>query len=898
MNNAEQRESTVKPAPSADLCGNTPFGWDSYALAVPKYLIGVLIIAKLSLVWAYFSVYCKTNLRISSASFEAAPTLTLCSKIIFFLLVMRLLREMWREEIKPSTAIIINAAYLLLVVTFVTLQMGNERMHFLTSWLSDKISLDDFLSFFFLQFADPPYLGIIVVSHLLLLPLLYRHSRILTILPLISWFAMELCGKSPWIDHHALATFHLCILPLGLICSFMRLPTLRIIWQIAPQFLLILPLLAGVPFSKNIELFLQMVLFVSIIFAGISYLLSGFKGYPIISWILPCLLMSVIFHMPEFIFSMLNYSLLSYCIPGYLFQELLISGFTVWLIGTWFSKAGTGSRWTSPVGYTLCGFFAAYVMACVVETRIFQLLGVRWTFAVFQLAGGDLLIARGSILPYISPFIIFCLVFIFAMGWLDVRSISGKTAVRLPLILLLMCAFWHFVALVNDFEPAHSLLYSFVRSLPIREHFLQNFAPETVLKQLSAIQLFPENIQKTEKPAGKNLILIVAESMHTRYLSLCGFPQVTQPRLSKYRDHLKVFPGIFCSYPSSENAYFSVYNGLRSSDALVTELNIGLSCPSLFKLLRNNGYRTSYFYSGNKGYRRFGSWLELQGFDDLYDMTNMPFRDKYQQHSWGVNEQAVRDAIIQQIHGYREKGERFSLTYCCLTPHNPFALIDPEFRVFIPTQADVEAGLDIKYRYMNQILFMDSILGDLMDCLKRENLLKDTIVAIVGDHGEALNEDGIVGHGFTCTPGLMNVFFAIYDERFTGFARDMTIGYQPDILPTLLDLLNIPVPTGHLYQGNSLMSPSRADHFFISSLGDSARVGSGTFHQIKKDSVEKYSFQPASDGSHYEFFDQGEETDRSLSNKFRSDALALKDLQTLFLQDYEAIRAYHISEHR
>ncbi|MFZ2960786.1 MAG: sulfatase-like hydrolase/transferase [Candidatus Ozemobacteraceae bacterium] len=866
----------------------------SFAIDVPKHLFWLLIIAKLSLVWTYLRGYCKDNLRISSVSIEAAPAITFCAKLIFILLLFRILRQMWREEIRPSTAITINAGYLLLVGLFVSMQIGNERINFFQSWLSNKIFFDDFLSFVFLHFADPPYLGIIVVSHVCLLPLLRNYPRCLIILPLLSWLAMEFCGKSPWMDHQALANFHVCILALGLIFSFLRLPVLGVLWQIAPQFLLILPVLAGAKLEGELRLFLGIVLLVSAIFAVISYLLSGLKGYPIISWILPCLLMSVLFHVPVFLFSMLNYSLLSYCIPGYVFQELLIAAFTAWLIKAWLNKTDGSPPWTHPVGLIIGGSFAAYVMACVIETQIFHLMGVRWTYAVFQLAGGDLFIARGSILPYISFSIVICLLIIFGMGWLDVKLISKKKFATVPGIVLLICAFWHFVALTNDFEPTHSLLYSFARSIPVREHFLPHFTPETVFEKLSAIQPFPENIKKAEKPIGKNLLLIIAESTHNRYLSLCGFSRETQPRLTQYRDHLKVFPGIFCSYPSSENAYFSVYNGLMPADTLVTELNIGLSCPSIFQILKKNDYRTSYFYSGNKGYRRFGSWLELQGLDSFYDSGNMPFRDKYDGQSWGVNERAVRDAIIRQIRGHREKGEHFSVTYCSLTPHNPFALIDPEFRVFIPTMAEVEAGAEMKYRYMNQLLFMDSVVGDLMDFLKSEELLKDTIVVIIGDHGEALNEEGVIGHGFTCKPVLTNVFMAIYDDRFSGFARDMTIGYQPDVLPTILELLNIPAPPGHLYQGSSLMSSSRLDHFFISSLGDSARVSSGTYHQIKKDGVEKFSIKPSPDGTHFEFSDQGEETDRSLADTFRNESKALKSFQTLFLQNYEAVREYHL----
>jgi hypothetical protein len=56
------------------------------------------------------------------------------------------------------------------------------------------------------------------------------------------------------------------------------------------------------------------------------------------------------------------------------------------------------------------------------------------------------------------------------------------------------------------------------------------------------------------------------------------------------------------------------------------------------------------------------------------------------------------------------------------------------------------------------------------------------------------------------TPGLANIPLIIMDPAKPGGRINETIGSQVDLLPTLLDLLDIPIPQGQLYQGVSLYS--------------------------------------------------------------------------------------------
>src|SRR5581483_1218191 len=49
--------------------------------------------------------------------------------------------------------------------------------------------------------------------------------------------------------------------------------------------------------------------------------------------------------------------------------------------------------------------------------------------------------------------------------------------------------------------------------------------------------------------------------------------------------------------------------------------------------------------------------------------------------------------------------------------------------------------------YWSSVAYVDQLLGELLDDLRRTPAGKDTLVVVAGDHGESLYDDGTLGHG-------------------------------------------------------------------------------------------------------------------------------------------------------
>jgi hypothetical protein len=91
---------------------------------------------------------------------------------------------------------------------------------------------------------------------------------------------------------------------------------------------------------------------------------------------------------------------------------------------------------------------------------------------------------------------------------------------------------------------------------------------------------------------------------------------------------------------------------------------------------------------------------------------------------------------------------------------------------------------------------LDGALADLLLELRSRLDPEETLVCVVGDHGEGLGDHGEPTHGFFVYESTMLIPLIIAGPRVPqGDTRPQAV-QSVDILPTLLKLLDLPVPTG------------------------------------------------------------------------------------------------------
>ncbi len=203
---------------------------------------------------------------------------------------------------------------------------------------------------------------------------------------------------------------------------------------------------------------------------------------------------------------------------------------------------------------------------------------------------------------------------------------------------------------------------------------------------------------------------------------------------------------------------------------------LGPENETLAKILKKNGYKTAAFVSSFTVDSRFGIG---QGFD-VYD-------DKFLEDEILKNFRSERkaDEVFASFSPWFDKN--YNQKFCCWVhlydPHLPYDPPPPFKQQFYD------------HPYDGEIAFADFYLGKIVDKLKEKNILEKTLIVIAADHGEALGEKRELDHGFFLYEDTLRVPLIFCSPRALPaeavvYPRARLI----DVLPTILDLIKIPVP--------------------------------------------------------------------------------------------------------
>jgi arylsulfatase A-like enzyme len=118
--------------------------------------------------------------------------------------------------------------------------------------------------------------------------------------------------------------------------------------------------------------------------------------------------------------------------------------------------------------------------------------------------------------------------------------------------------------------------------------------------------------------------------------------------------------------------------------------------------------------------------------------------------------------------------------------------------------------------YDTRLSYTDEHLGRLLAALRADDPgLRHTIVVVVADHGEELGEDGRTGHSGSLVDGVQHVPLIIAGGRVRPGQVTERFTEQIDILPTLLRLVDLPLPDGTRVDGRAQLGADgvlRPDH--------------------------------------------------------------------------------------
>ena len=97
--------------------------------------------------------------------------------------------------------------------------------------------------------------------------------------------------------------------------------------------------------------------------------------------------------------------------------------------------------------------------------------------------------------------------------------------------------------------------------------------------------------------------------------------------------------------------------------------------------------------------------------------------------------------------------------------------------------------------YYGEVAYMDDAIGDLLDVLREDGGLDETIVLVIGDHGESLGRHGEPSHGMLVYDSTLRIpWITRYPDGHRAGEREPGVVTQVDVFPTLLEALDLGEP--------------------------------------------------------------------------------------------------------
>ncbi|MEM9294055.1 MAG: sulfatase [Acidobacteriota bacterium] len=312
-------------------------------------------------------------------------------------------------------------------------------------------------------------------------------------------------------------------------------------------------------------------------------------------------------------------------------------------------------------------------------------------------------------------------------------------------------------------------------------------------------------------PKQPPVILITLDTTRRDALSAYGGDPKLTPNLSEFAAAATVYERGYATAPWTLPSHASMMTGRYPSHhgAGVSQQFLSADIPTIASILRRRGYFTAGFAGGKLCSHRYGvsqgflRYRNPQRFESAGDhLTNLALN---------TLERHYRKPLFLFInyfdpHAMFRAPERFeNLTgvealRAELTEGSAWERFDRgdanAWRTIIDGEAPATEG-ELRWMraaYDAEVAFMDEQIGRLFHALKERDLWDQALVITVADHGELLGEGGYYSHSGRLDTELMEIPFMVKFPGQREARRSDTLVSQVDLLPTVLELLEIEPP--------------------------------------------------------------------------------------------------------
>lgn len=293
---------------------------------------------------------------------------------------------------------------------------------------------------------------------------------------------------------------------------------------------------------------------------------------------------------------------------------------------------------------------------------------------------------------------------------------------------------------------------------------------------------------KIKKDSGLNVLLVTLDTTRADRLGCYGYEKAKTPNLDFLASNGVQFLNAYCQVPLTTPSHCSIltgtyplYHQVRNNGSYVLPAEL----MTLAEKLKERGLKTAAFVASFTVDSRLGLDQGFDHYDDNF-VEGQAFKSLNSERN-AERVFAVFSRWLNEI-----KTEQFFSWVHFFDPHLPYDPPSPFKEEFADSPYDGE------------IAYMDYYVGKVVEQLREKNLLRNTLIILAGDHGEAFGEKEEAGHGIFLYEPTMRVPLIFYAENH--LPAGVTIKPRVrliDIMPSILEMLELPLPID--IQGTSLL---------------------------------------------------------------------------------------------
>jgi arylsulfatase A-like enzyme len=322
----------------------------------------------------------------------------------------------------------------------------------------------------------------------------------------------------------------------------------------------------------------------------------------------------------------------------------------------------------------------------------------------------------------------------------------------------------------------------------------------------------------TPAPPPPNVILIVVDALRADHLAHYGYPRPTSAGLDAFAAQATRFSDCQAPAPWTNPSVASLFTGLHPERHRNNPFGAALSpdLDTLAETVRAAGWRTAAI-SFNPGIR--SELAYDQGFDEF---------DEFLGRSADYPD---TEEMVARVGAWLERRPEgpFFLYLQPMNVHGPYRVPKEhqgvllgrppsrEFRYYQGYMHDILRNGKVELRpqvpksyveslvdkYDTAVRYTTDQLDLLFTMLDRADLFRDALIIVTADHGEELFDHGGFSHGYTLHREVLHVPLYIKLPGQTEGGVEGSAATLMDIMPTILDVLDIPVDRD--FDGRSLL---------------------------------------------------------------------------------------------